>query len=658
VNKNYYQKILVLLLAAGMLAAGLAAGQRYKIETNYRSVELAMPYDELQSLARQTGKSRPEVMQALREHGLTTVLFKEPAAGEISNYGDFAIMSGQEALAASRLGGQPSGWLYEALKNEEIKPEDTYFFTDQEAGARQLEEQLKVKTGNVEVYQYNEYFIIRTTADYNTLKNTGLGFPVAPLEESARCGLFAIVQLRNWPGVTPEGLARVFAPLKKIPNLSAIAFNDPSVPGYPNLLPQLAKEIRSLGVPLVQIEFFFQKGLPKLGLLLDKHVVRLHGIKSEEMLKYETADLKSRFLLAAGERNIRVLLIRPLISYKTGDPLQENLQFIAGLKKDLQKQGLAVGNASFLPPLPVSRLSLFFMGLGVISGGLLLLHRLGLRQGGWLLGLLAAMVWAGLLGIALDPARKLMALAAVIIFPTLSLTVNIRSHKASVEKSIAMLLRTSLYSLVGALFTMGLLADSAYLLKLNQFMGVKVAHVLPLLLVGGVFYIFSGPPLSGKQEPSLLARLSGFLNQPVLVKWALVAVVLSAMLAVYIIRTGNEVVMAPSTLELKTRTLLDNILGVRPRTKEFLLGHPLLLLLFYTGYRDNRYLPLLLLGTVGQISLVNTFAHIHTPLLISLLRLFNGLWLGILSGLVLILAWKLALHWWDRRLDEKTSYNK
>lgn len=643
-----------------MLAAGLAAGQRYKIETNYRSVELAMPYDELQSLARQAGKSRPEVMQALREHGLTTVLFKEPAANEISNYGDFAILSGQEVLTAGRLGGQSSKWLHEVLKNEKIRSEDTYFFTDREAGARQLEEQLKVKTGNVKVYQHNEYFIIRTTADYNTLKNTGLGFPVAPLEESARCGLFAIVQLRDWPGVTPEGLARVFTPLEKIPNLSAIAFNDPSVPGYPSLLPQLAEEIRSLGVPLVQIEFFSQKGLPKLGLLLDKHVVRLHGIKPEEMLKYEPPDLKSRFLLAAGERNIRVLLIRPLAAYKTGDPLQENLQFIAGLKKDLQKQGLAVGNASSLPPLPVSQLSLFFMGLGVISGGLLLLHRLRLRRSEWLWGLLAAVVWAGLLGIALDPARKLMALAAVVIFPTLALTVGVRSHKAPVWKSMVMLLRTSLYSLVGALFTVGLLADSAYLLKLNQFMGVKIAHVLPLLLVGGVFYVFSGPPQSGKQEETSLltlfaGRLSGLLNQPVLVKWAMVAAVLLAMLAVYVMRTGNEVVMTPSTLELKIRTLLDNILWVRPRTKEFLLGHPLLLLLFYTGYRDNRYLPLLLLGTIGQISLVNTFAHIHTPLLVSLLRLFNGLWLGILSGLILILAWKLTLNWWDKRLDEKTS---
>jgi len=99
--------------------------------------------------------------------------------------------------------------------------------------------------------------------------------------------------------------------------------------------------------------------------------------------------------------------------------------------------------------------------------------------------------------------------------------------------------------------------------------------------------------------------------------------------------------------------LLDNLLGVRPRTKEFLLGHPLLLLLFYLGFRDNRFQPLLLAGVIGQVSLVNTYAHIHTPLLVSLLRSFNGLWLGIIGGLVLIVMWKLGA-----RLAEKYIYQE
>ena len=117
--------------------------------------------------------------------------------------------------------------------------------------------------------------------------------------------------------------------------------------------------------------------------------------------------------------------------------------------------------------------------------------------------------------------------------------------------------------------------------------------------------------------------------------------------AIYVARTGNEG-MSVSGLELQFRSLLDQILGVRPRTKEFLLGHPALLLLLIYGYRDNRFLPLLLLAAIGQASLVNTFAHIHTPLLISLLRACHGLWLGILLGLLVYALIKLATRWGRR----------
>jgi hypothetical protein len=50
-------------------------------------------------------------------------------------------------------------------------------------------------------------------------------------------------------------------------------------------------------------------------------------------------------------------------------------------------------------------------------------------------------------------------------------------------------------------------------------------------------------------------------------------------------------------------------------------------------------LLLLLLGAVGQASLVNTFCHLHTPLLISLVRTANGLWLGLAIGSLVVWVW-------------------
>ncbi|SHJ28115.1 DUF5693 family protein [Desulfofundulus thermosubterraneus] len=636
-RQRWYPLLLVFLLLAGVIAAGAAAWQRYRVEAGFRTVEVAMPYEDLNTLARLSGRDTLEVMRLFRERGLTTVLFKEPTADELRRAGEIAVMTGQELQLMS------PPWLGQLRRGGGIATQDTYLVTSREETFRHLLAQLRAKTSGAQGYRPAPgIYVVRTPADPGLLSQLGLGFPDGPLQDTARAGLLAMVQVRSWPGATARGIEQALAPLKEIPNLSVLAFNDDTLPGYPQKLRALAQVVDQLGVPVAQIEFFPQKGLEQLGLLLDKDVVRLHSIPPRDMGRYTPAEALERYRLAAAERNMRVLLVRPFPGAGARDVLQENLDYISSLKESLQQEGLVVGQASTLPALPVSRANLFVMGLGVIAGGLLLAGRLGLRRGEiWLL-LLAVAAWAGLLAAAPSPARKLMALAAVIIFPSLAIITNVRARGAPALESAGMLLRTTLASLLGALFTVGLLTDAGFMLKLDQFSGVKLAHLAPLLLVAGVFFFLSGPA-----EP-FGKRLERTLNQPVLVKWAALAALLLAVLAVYLVRTGNEGQMATSALELKFRGFLDAVLGVRPRTKEFLLGHPALMLLFYTGYRDNRFLPLLLLGAIGQVSLVNTFAHIHTPLLVSLMRLVNGLWLGILVGLAAILVVNLAQHWWRR----------
>ena len=134
-----------------------------------------------------------------------------------------------------------------------------------------------------------------------------------------------------------------------------------------------------------------------------------------------------------------------------------------------------------------------------------------------------------------------------------------------------------------------------------------------------------------------------FLQRFISMLFVLVAAII---LVLFLLRTGNEN-SAVSDLELSFRTFLDHVLGVRPRTKEFLFGTPFLFIAYYYGYKDIR-LPLLLMGAIGQISLVNTFAHIHTPLLISILRTVNGLWLGLIVGLLFLAAWKIVLWFWHK----------
>jgi hypothetical protein len=124
--------------------------------------------------------------------------------------------------------------------------------------------------------------------------------------------------------------------------------------------------------------------------------------------------------------------------------------------------------------------------------------------------------------------------------------------------------------------------------------------------------------------------------------------------AVVLLRSGNEPGFGLSGAELRFRETLERALGARPRQKEFLVGHPLLLLSFFllVRGRSRGMWAALAAATLGQASMVNTFCHIHTPLTMSLLRTFNGLWAGALVGLIAI-----AVYWigWERRTSGAPS---
>ena len=80
----------------------------------------------------------------------------------------------------------------------------------------------------------------------------------------------------------------------------------------------------------------------------------------------------------------------------------------------------------------------------------------------------------------------------------------------------------------------------------------------------------------------------------------------------------------------------------------FLLAHPLFLLGAYLTVRYKNAVYLMFIGVIGQLSLVDTFAHLHTPLHISLIRITYGLVFGALIGLILIAAWEIVTRSWKR----------
>ncbi|MEW6540428.1 MAG: DUF5693 family protein [Bacillota bacterium] len=627
-----YQRLLILMVAAALVPAFWLAGQRVGAERDFRQVEMAVVYEEAVLLAGLLGREPAAVLEDLREQGVTAVLFREPTLNQAALAGEFTVLS------AAELRDKP--WF--AGAGFELFSDHQYLVTRDERVFERLGRQMEMKVPSSWSYVTADgSFVVAAPIPGLYLDVLGAGFPAHGLEQAAAAGLDVIPQVRTWPGVTPTGLTLLAETLTEMPGLSAVAFNDPTLPGYPGLVHVLARELGPLGVPVTDVEFFPQAGVKQLGRTMPARQVMLHAIPAHEMARYTPAQAADRFVLAAVERNARVLLVRFFFDAShAGDVWAANSAYLKDITSRLEAAGLTLGTPKTPVPWQPPRVPVVLIGLGVVAGGLLLWEMLrNSRLPGPALALpaAAAAAWLAVAFITeVNWAAKLAALAGVIIFPSLALVSVVREEGASVGASLVRFLQAAAISLVGAVYMVGLLSDTGFLIKLDQFAGVKLAHAAPLLLV--IPYLAFRP----RDGAGWLERFRDFLDRPVLVKYAAVAAVVAAVGAVYLLRTGNEPALLVSSIELKLRSALDQLLAVRPRTKEFLLGHPWLLLLLFTGCRDARFLPLAALGLVGQISLVNTFAHLHTPLFVSAFRAFNGLWLGVALGLALIAAWYLG----------------
>jgi hypothetical protein len=325
------------------------------------------------------------------------------------------------------------------------------------------------------------------------------------------------------------------------------------------------------------------------------------------------------------ERGIRVLVLTPIPSESS----DQTLAYYRGVVEQAVNVGYQQGDP-FSPPPELNRFIPLLLHLGVSAILLLVSLRLvpHLPIACLLLAAGFASLGAGLGGILLAQVDGLLLALLAPLYGTL---IIMKRVGAGWHDGRRLLLIFYEISLGAALLLSAILAQPVFLLKIAEFRGVKVSLFLPPLV--GAF---------------LVARQAGWkslFHLPKGHRHSLFGVWLFALsiaaVAFILLRSGNGVGLV-SALEERTRNLLETLLYARPRFKEFLLGHPFLFLFGASGGLGAwvlRYRPLLLFfGLLGQTSIINTFAHAHTPFLFSLLRTTNGFFLGLLFGTGLYFA--------------------
>lgn len=469
----------------------------------------------------------------------------------------------------------------------------------------------------------------------------------------------------------PYNAARVSDWLAKFKAVGAtrIIFDGEAVTGYNNQADQrslddFAKQLKDGGFGTAVIENLKapQLGMGALAQKLDYNAVRLHSVSEGEMMVISPETLKDRLVLAVKDRNIRMIYLnaaparddkKAVVTHPIDKTIVTALSGDDGAIERMRDFGFVTGEAHAFK-VHKAPAETVWRGLAIAGAVSLIAIMIGLFLPPLLLPvtILGFIGGAGVLALDSSLLTQALALFVAIAAPTVSVVTLVRLLRARrnrpenfrmsagrrIGSAILLYIRTAILSVIAIPFVIALLNDITYELVLQQFRGVSLLHLAPIALVA--LYVFFYGSANG-----FWGNLRQLLVMPIKVFWVIAGVFILAAGYYYLTRTGNG--GSASGIEMKLRTFLETTFHVRPRFKEFAMGHPLMLLGLFLSLRYPKWpLVLIVAATIGQLSMVDTFAHIHTPAVLSATRDLLGLGIGFLIGLVLIVVWQVLERLW------------
>ena len=664
-KKSY--SILIFFIIVALAVAGIITYNRSKLESNFEQVELVMSLNELRELSYQEGYNESELLTKIKNSGVNSIAVHEDTLENLTLSGKILYFSDRELNKLNFFLKS-----IDPFKKFQPLPGEAYIVFNDKNDYLRIKENLQRQLGEdlVRDLGFLPYTGLKVKGSEEKLAGLGLGFSEEDIELVRNISFQVILRLKNFSQINKEDIEFKFKESDKAGKISGIIFEGETVLGYPskeNLI-HTAELLKIKEYPFGIIEFAGQKGIETVAHQASELAVRVHSITKEEMEIISKQIAIERWIRAAKERKVRIFYVKPFMK-SSSNLIEENLSYIRTIKEELEANGFKTGRASILSaPYQEPKIFILLLILGVISGGLILLKNVFNLKKYQEYSLLFLGILFSLLLLFLNREIfliKLMALLTALIFPTLAIIANERyflgninsklkdiqdfsENNSSFIQMIKQVLigffRIILITLSGALLIAALLSNNKFMLGIEQFSGIKISYLVPLLLVLAIMWL--------KVNKGKLMILEN-IKKPILVEHVIIMVFFAVFLVIYISRSGNFSFLPVLSIEEKIRIFLENTLIARPRNKEFLIGYPALLLAISMNFLKVKEfkIPIIIIGTIGPVTLINTFCHIHTPFLFSMLRTFNGVWLGLALGLIAVIIFYYLVKIFRKRIN-------
>lgn len=621
-------RLLTILLVIGVLGAAWSLSYRYSAEHHNRAVEIAVDYNDVSELAGASGVSVSQALDKLKSAGVTSIAIQERTVGDLVAQGQVRVVRVEPGVGTT---------VMKELTTRVLDP-----LVESGRGRRGL------VSATVAIAGSPDEVGVRGTPEY--VLSLPVGLPAVAVSDARKAGMSVVARLVNYPGVKATDVDKSASQLAK-DGVHTVIFSADQVLGFRGAIDDVANAFKAHNIAFGSVEFAKQKGDEKLSEKMLPDVIRVHSITGAEMGTIERGSAIERFVKAARERNVRLMYVR---MFDLSDPnvLDTNVGYVDDISKSLKKKGFTLEAAHPFKDPGVPAAARVLMGLGVAAGAmLLLLSVVKLKPSAvWAVYAILAVGFCGVAALGIVIGLKMLTLLAGIVFPSLAVlnsasgTPEQQSNKplkAYIAPAAVRFIGALLITGAGGLMIAGLLSRLPFMLRVDQYAGVKLAHIAPIMLIAFLFVagIGWGADDWRKQKAKVAESFRNIGTQPVLFWQTALGLVLLVVIGLVLARSGNDSGVEVSGLELRFRSILDVLLFVRPRTKEFLFGHPAFFvgLTAALGGRRNWAALLMVLGTIGEVSVLNTFCHIHTPIEMSIIRVAIGAVLGLILGIGLLL---------------------
>jgi len=640
----------IMIVAIGVVAAFFSALPNEISGFRNRSVEIAVDFEEVSILAEDSGFTVERTLKSLKDAGVTAVGLRETNIRRYVAEGKIAIFQGGEILNALRMGSLENPNFVALRDDGKIVSNHTYIITEDIDLAQKLLLRLDVAFGRqAEMLRANKPYIIEIKALRAGVETLPVGLDTKDIQMLQNIGLRLVGRPSNVFMGSEAALTKILTEYANLPEglLSALVFDGIDTAGFPDYLNEagsilLENKMRVGFVELVRR----QAGIEQLMSLTDYSGVTVHS----NMRGRPVASIVN----AVMERGARLLYVRFHIERRPAS-LEDAIDFLTDIRDQLADYGYYPGVPSSLggggrqPYLHILSM------LGIAAGAGLTMIELKLKAGKFTIILPAALFVSIVLLYTVAPSLSLQlsAILAALVFSTLAFvgqTVNHLDKKnaSTVRFVVLTILRTFAVAVYGGIMVAGLQSTPYFTSGAALFRGVALTNFLPFIPVVWALYAKSTDNGSEWTLVSITRKLSSPLKQNV--TWLHIILLGIAGLAVFVYaaRMGHQAGMTLLPFEEQMRRLLDDVLLVRPRTKEFMIAYPAFILgltLYAKGNKNIFTAILLAIGALAPISIINTFMHFTNPTLITsaALRSFNGLLLGAPIGIALVIIFRYAV---------------